>query len=253
MNDTAHIDFDIIVNQAARYGADHGIAPDEVFEHIHLLIEEWLEPIADRVSTEEYKLYRSCPRDQNYRRLFLPTYKANRDKADPTEEDQRRADMIRLAWEYAHDTFQIESHPFAEADDLLKSEARPGDILVTIDKDLRTLPGWHFNPRKDRGPVFVGDDEASYNLHCQWLVGDSTDNISGCPKIGPIKAKRLLDETLKEGGSLAEACMEAYSRAGCSKWFALSQWIAVKINPQIVSGTIPLPDTEKAHSLMIPL
>ena len=253
MIDTAHIDFDIIVNQAARYGADHGIAPDEVFEHIHLLIDEWLEPIADRVSRKEYKLYRSCSRDQNYRRLFLPTYKANRDKADPSDEDKRRADMIRLAWEYAHDTFRIESLPFAEADDLLDSVALPGDIMVTIDKDLRTLPGWHFNPRKDRGPVFVGDNEASYNLHSQWLIGDSVDNISGCPRIGPVKAKRLLDAAVEEKRCLAEACMEAYTDAGCSQWYALSQWIAVRINPDVIRYKIPLPATYNRDSLIIPL
>lgn len=253
MTNTAHIDFDIIVNQAARYGADHGIAPDEVFEHIHLLIDEWLEPIADRVSTEEYKLYRSCPRDSNYRRLFLPTYKSNRDKAEPSEEDKRRADMIRLAWEYASLTFRIEALPFAEADDLLGSQLLPGDIMVTIDKDLRTLPGWHFNPRKDAGPVLVSEAEASYNLHYQWLVGDSVDNIPGCPRIGPVRAKRLLDLAVHEDRCLTQECEETYNCAGCPKWYTLSQWIAVRINPDVIRYEIPLPATYKRSSLMIPL
>lgn len=260
---TAHIDFDIIVNQAARYGADHAIPYPEVFEHIDLLIQEWLEPIGGLVCTEEYKLYRSCPRDQNYRRLFLPTYKANRDKAKPTEEEERRAEMIRLSWEYAHDTYQIESHPYAEADDLLAtglSGKGTGlwNICITIDKDLRTRSGWHFNPRKDQGPVWVSSTEAWYNLMYQWLVGDATDNIPGCPRIGPVKAKRLLDRGVAEERCLGSVCMEAYTNAGCSRWYALSQWIAVYINPDIKEGLIELPpgfyppDSEECF-LKIPL
>jgi DNA polymerase-1 len=86
-----------------------------------------------------------------------------------------------------------------EADDLigmLVSEGRA--IGVTVDKDLRQIPGWHWNPDKEPEPVQVSGKEADKYFYQQWMTGDTTDNIWGLWKVGPAKAKKILDNSPKE-------------------------------------------------------
>ena len=40
--------------------------------------------------------------------------------------------------------------------------------------------------------VTITEEEANYNFFYQTLVGDSTDNYSGCPTVGPKTADKLL-------------------------------------------------------------
>ena len=70
-------------------------------------------------------------------------------------------------------------------------------ILVSIDKDLDTVPGWHYNYDK-KITYFVTPEEASYNFYYQLLVGDSSDNIKGAVGVGPAKAKKILSECKTE-------------------------------------------------------
>lgn len=81
-------------------------------------------------------------------------------------------------------------------------------IICTRDKDLRMVPGWHYGWESGKqgefGPEFV--DEIGYLkdkgkkvvgtglkfFYYQLLVGDSVDNIPGCPGVGPKKAYNLL-------------------------------------------------------------
>lgn len=83
-------------------------------------------------------------------------------------------------------------------------------IICTRDKDLRQCPGWHYGwecglqpsfgpelvdnkgwlkPKKD-GYSGVGLKFFFY----QMLVGDSVDNIPGCPGLGPKKAYAILEQ-----------------------------------------------------------
>jgi DNA polymerase-1 len=131
---------------------------------------------------------------RNWRKEVLPTYKANR--AD------KRPPMLRRILE-AH---LVEKHgakrkPGLEADDCLGIVATnpklyPGSdkIIVSIDKDLLTIPGKVFNwKKKDRGMTVVSQLDADRMHLFQALMGDATDGYSGCPGIGPKKAAALLD------------------------------------------------------------
>ena len=85
-----------------------------------------------------------------------------------------------------------------EADDLIGMMTSSGKAIgVTVDKDLRSVPGWHWNPDKESEPVFIEEEEADRFFYEQWMTGDTTDNIFGLWKVGPAKAKRLLEETDK--------------------------------------------------------
>lgn len=80
-----------------------------------------------------------------------------------------------------------------EADDMLgieQSVAEESTIICSIDKDLRMIPGWHYDWNIDE--VFGMDDEAAYTFFLyQMVVGDSVDNITGVPRAGDKKAAHI--------------------------------------------------------------
>jgi DNA polymerase-1 len=83
-----------------------------------------------------------------------------------------------------------------EADDLIGMLVSSGDAIgVTVDKDLRQIPGWHWNPDKETEPVYVSQEEGDKFFYTQWMTGDTTDNVWGLWKVGPAKAKKILDKT----------------------------------------------------------
>jgi hypothetical protein len=101
-----------------------------------------------------------------------------------------------------------------EADDLLAIEqtSRPGEtIICTRDKDLRSVPGWHYGwelgNQPQYGPLLV-DEFGSLRLsrdrkslkgegilffYAQCLTGDSVDTVLGLPNTGPVKAYNILE------------------------------------------------------------
>ena len=105
-----------------------------------------------------------------------------------------------------------------EADDLIADRARELNekgfeyIVVSIDKDLKQIPGVHFDyypiyehQKDDNGNVkkvfkqlkglsFTTPFESWKMLAMQVLMGDSGDRVKGIPKIGPKKAETILKE-----------------------------------------------------------
>jgi DNA polymerase-1 len=83
-------------------------------------------------------------------------------------------------------------------------------IMVTADKDMRTIPGKLL--RMDKMEINdVGD--ANRNWMIQALVGDTSDNYPGLKGFGPVKAEKLLAEhhTLP---AMWSAVVGAYRKAG---------------------------------------
>lgn len=87
-----------------------------------------------------------------------------------------------------------------EADDLLgiwatdpMYHAGAKKIIVSIDKDMKTIPCYLWNQNHpELGVKKIDKREADYNHLYQTLIGDSTDGYTGCPTIGPAKAERIL-------------------------------------------------------------
>jgi DNA polymerase-1 len=106
-------------------------------------------------------------------------------------------------------------------------------IAVTIDKDLRSVPGWHWNPDKEEAPVLVDEALADRNFYTQWLTGDSTDNVPGIWKLGPKKAAALLDSTPPQNWpALVLATYEQKKDKDGNNYnldYAISQAICVRI------------------------
>jgi hypothetical protein len=81
-------------------------------------------------------------------------------------------------------------------------------IMVHIDKDLNQFRGWHYNYRK-KEKYYVSEFEGLHSFYTQILTGDRIDNIIGLKGIGPVKAKRILEECTNEK-ELYEAVLTAY-------------------------------------------
>ena len=99
-----------------------------------------------------------------------------------------------------------------EADDAvgIAAYAVPEDksIMVHIDKDLNQFRGWHYNYRK-KEKYHVSEFEGLTAFYTQLLTGDRIDNIVGLKGIGPVKAKRILEECTNEN-ELYQAVLKAY-------------------------------------------
>ncbi len=108
-----------------------------------------------------------------------------------------------------------------EADDGLAQEQyklNPESIIVSIDKDLLQVPGWHYNFRKGEYS-FVTEFQGAYNLYTQVLTGDNADNIPGLPGVGPVTAVKILKDakTIEE---LHNCVLKAYNKYSLQERFA---------------------------------
>lgn len=82
-----------------------------------------------------------------------------------------------------------------EADDAVAIEATElGEkgVIVSLDKDLDQVPGWHYNFVKSN-LYHISEEQGLLNFYMQFLTGDTVDNIKGVKGIGPKKALKLLE------------------------------------------------------------
>ena len=124
----------------------------------------------------------------NFRSVLAKTlpYKGNR-VAEKPEYYEFLREKIKSRWKGT-------VVPGAEADDAIAIKGAEGAVMCTLDKDLRQVPGLHFNWTKDLGIEEVNVDDGTLFLFQQALAGDSTDNIPGIPGIGLKKAEKYLLE-----------------------------------------------------------
>jgi DNA polymerase-1 len=117
--------------------------------------------------------------------------------------------------------------PRLEADDIMgiaqTNGKTPNTVIVSVDKDMRQVPGWHLNPHKEDFPVFVTEAEADYYFHMQWLTGDQTDGYGGIKGIGPVKARKILGPAGGPTIDLEHAVIEAYGNKGYDEEQCLAQ------------------------------
>lgn len=156
----------------------------------------------------------------NFRKLILPSYKSNRSGAVKPVAYNACVSFVKKRYK----TYTVDC---LEADDLMgilatREKYLGRTVIVTLDKDLRTVPGLHMNPLKDKFPVEVSELEADRRWMTQTLTGDTSDGYKGLPGWGPAKAAKLL----LSATSLAEMwnlVVSAYNSKGLSEADALIQ------------------------------
>jgi DNA polymerase-1 len=149
---------------------------------------------------------------ENFRKQLYPEYKSNRVGV-------RKPVVFSALRDYLIDNWDCQFWPRLEADDVMGILATGKDecVIVSADKDLRTVPTKVYNPSKpDLGVIDVSETEADRNHLIQTLTGDRTDGYPGCPGIGPARAEKIVD-----GGW--DAVVDAYAKAGLNEATALTQ------------------------------
>ena len=118
-----------------------------------------------------------------------------------------------------------------EADDdmsLRQYELGDESIIVSLDKDLDMVPGWHYNFVKGT-KYYTTPEEGLRKFYTQILTGDTVDNIQGATKIGPKKAEKILADTKTEL-EMWEACVEAHDSPERALEDARLLWMRSTVN-----------------------
>lgn len=143
----------------------------------------------------EYELHLTGSNNFRFKKAITLPYKGNRKKsAKPTHYKAIRQHLIdkwsATLWDEieADDALAIRQHELTE--EFAKTDE---SVIVTLDKDLDQVQGWHYNfVKKDM--YKTTHEEGDFKFHMQFLTGDRVDNIQGVHGIGEKKAFKLLDD-----------------------------------------------------------
>ena len=128
--------------------------------------------------------------------------------------------------EYLKETYTTFTLHECEADDALGILATDGsysrNVIVSIDKDMLTIPCEYFNMDTEVTETVV-ESVADYMHLYQTLVGDPTDNYKGCPGVGPKKAAEILKKPTWD------SVLSAFHKVGLTEEDALVQARVAKI------------------------
>ena len=154
----------------------------------------YLKAVAKEIKAKEIVFVRSPSSRKYWRHDVFPEYKSTRsDVKPPLVLDDLKHWL----------TEQFESHMWEgfEADDVLGILAtdpkyKPGKkkVVVSIDKDMNTLPCWQFNPDKDYQPWLQSREDADIYHLMQAIGGDTTDGYKGCKGVGVDTALAFLKD-----------------------------------------------------------
>ena len=182
-----------------------------VREEFWKTIDEWLECWHGA----NYKLCWTGP--SAFRKRIAPDYKANRASLlKPIGYKVMKRELLDEPTSFLHDEIEADDWLGILAGALREAGEEP--IIVSGDKDLDQVPGRHWWPagvKRTEGPgldVYEWDNEllpvedrkainwivdqdyCDRHFYSQVLIGDSTDNIPGCPGVGAVGAKKIVDK-----------------------------------------------------------
>lgn len=153
------------------------------------LAEKVIEEYRENLKATDVIVCLSCASADGFRRAIYPPYKAQRGE---------KPLLLAGVKDWMRETYPCYERPTLEADDIMGILSThptlvPGKkIIVSIDKDMESIPGFLFNPQKDRDYRCIAHRDANYRHMLQTLTGDATDNYPGCPGIGKVKAEKAL-------------------------------------------------------------
>ena len=216
--------------EAALDEALPGIYSRKEGEDYQLWSERYLEPVENALnnvktvvakvlsdlglSDLDVKMYLSG--SKNFRHDVAKTrpYKGNRDEKKRPQHEEAIRKYIRSTW----DTTVCDGIEADDAMGIAQCAADPFETcIVTIDKDLDMIPGLHYNFVKEER--YETNEEEAWRIFCtQLLMGDSTDNIPGLPRIGKAKAAGML-EALEHDELLEEVARQYASKSRRDDWF----------------------------------
>lgn len=167
----------------------------------------------------------------NFRKSVYPSYKGNRATV-------KKPLVLRDFKQFLIDERGAYFKPGLEGDDcmgILATRRNPENeqrIIVSIDKDMKTIPGLYFNDgHPEDGVQAVTETDADLWFMKQVLMGDATDGYPGLPGCGPKKAEGILQAAIDSEAHLSAtvkdavwpAVVAAYEKAGLTEDDAIVQ------------------------------
>lgn len=206
-------------------GEDDLWFPIKSEEECYLEVVSKLEALVDDVEAEDAIVALTTSRCFRYG--LLPTYKANRS-------GNRRPSMLLPLQALVQERrpFGVLAVRGLEADDVcgvssgaLQKAGLREPVIVSIDKDMKSVPGLVYSPMAaDKGIQEVTGEAADRAHLYQTLIGDPVDGYTGCPGIGPKKAARILDQCAHASAGSQWAFVEGvFLSRGQSSKYALTQ------------------------------
>lgn len=190
----------------------------------------------------------------NFRCDFYPQYKMHR-------KDVRRPSTLRAVKDFYASNFETYQRPRLEADDcmgILSTHATlvPGErVIVSGDKDMKTIPGLLFNPRhvRRRVPTKISGVAADRFFMQQTLTGDAVDGYPGCPGIGDkspyvvelahCRTLAAMWEVVVAGyASKGRTPADALVQARCARILRACDWDFVARKPRLWSPPVNYPN-----------
>lgn len=124
-----------------------------------------------------------------FRKKLLQTYKLNRS-------GKRKPVAYWALKKWVEQNCDTEEWKYLEADDVMgilaTGKYKGRSIIISGDKDLVSIPTAVYNLINGEFHRVTPDSAERFHYY-QTLVGDGADNYKGCPKVGDVKANRLLD------------------------------------------------------------
>ena len=219
----ALIDADVIAYRFAS-SAETEIEWDEGIWTSHASLPEavakasgFMEQVMQDVGATDMLLLFS-PGGKTFRHDVWPEYKANR-------KSKRRPLILKQLITALKDKYTHETGKNCEADDLLGIHGYRNihTVIATIDKDLRTVEGNHYNwDKPELGIEVVDGRAAALQFYTQTLTGDAVDHFPGCPGVGKVTAAKLLADC-ESSEEMWEATVATYIKKGLTEGAALTQ------------------------------
>lgn len=180
----ALIDGDIVSYSNAIFNEPYG------WEAVRKDIDAMMKRILETTGASDYECYISG--SNNFRYAVDPDYKANRKgKTDPIYRQEANSYLVT--------TYGARVTDGIEADDALGIAATSDHdtIICSLDKDLKQVPGNHYNWRKNEFD-FVTPVDGLRSLYRSFLIGDTSDNIVGIRGLGPVKSAKYINDLESE-------------------------------------------------------
>lgn len=218
--DEVHIDGDILIYgicSSCEYCARFDEDLDIVFCNIDEALGMAVNTMSKYQSMTKGRLTLYFTGNGNFRKEIYPSYKAHRKKV-------RKPAGYRALKELLHNNFATMTEDRLEADDLIgimhTRAQKKGltSLIISIDKDFKTIPGWLYNPDNDSFSL-ISETDALKNWLMQTLIGDKTDGYPGLEGVGPVSAEKLLNKN----GVTWKTVEDAYLNSGFTAEFAVIQ------------------------------
>lgn len=161
-------------------------SPDEAMVKIMSVLDD-LAPQFDEVKI-------ALSLDRCFRYDIYPEYKGNRaGKKKPLAYSQVLGKILE------NEEYPVVALPRFEADDVMGVMSED-HVILTTDKDLLTVPGWHGDLwAYDGKPFYQSEHEANLCWMEQTLIGDAADGYPGCPGVGLKTAVKIIQKGVDAG------------------------------------------------------